>query len=236
LFKWDVAARQRRGATTVLSRERIVLAAVALLDEVGIDGLNMRRLGQRLGTAATAVYWHVQGKDELIVLAADAVWAEIGLPDIEAIGWRAAATAMANDLHAMILRHPWIVPAMSSYLIYGPGKARHDDHALAVFEAAGFVAREVDRAAVAVFAFVLGLAVGSTAEAARRTGPPGAGDEATEPNAAARVLAIAAEYPRLRARGADWVGGDPAAARAANLAFGLEAVLDGLETRIGVQQ
>jgi AcrR family transcriptional regulator len=56
-----------------LTREQIVGAAIDLLDADGLEGLNMRALGQRLGSAATAVYWHVGSKDNLIALAADQV-------------------------------------------------------------------------------------------------------------------------------------------------------------------
>ena len=54
-----------------LTREQIVTAAIDLLDAEGLDGLNMRALGQRLGSAPTAVYWHVGSKDNLMALAAD---------------------------------------------------------------------------------------------------------------------------------------------------------------------
>src|SRR5947209_15413288 len=54
-----------------LTREQIVSAAIDLLDAEGLEGLNMRALGQRLGSAATSVYWHVGSKDNLIALAAD---------------------------------------------------------------------------------------------------------------------------------------------------------------------
>jgi len=40
-----------------LTREQIVEAAIKLLDAEGLEGLNMRGLGKRLGSAATAVYW-----------------------------------------------------------------------------------------------------------------------------------------------------------------------------------
>jgi len=46
-----------------------VAAAVELLDSDGLDGLNMRALGQQLGTAAKATYWHIKTKDELVQLA-----------------------------------------------------------------------------------------------------------------------------------------------------------------------
>src|SRR4029077_8012002 len=40
-----------------LTREQIVSAAIDLLDADGLEGLNMRALGQRLGSAAPAVLW-----------------------------------------------------------------------------------------------------------------------------------------------------------------------------------
>ena len=52
-----------------LTRDQIVDAAVGLLDDEGLEGLNMRALGKRLGSAATAVYWHVGSKSNLIGLA-----------------------------------------------------------------------------------------------------------------------------------------------------------------------
>ena len=52
-----------------LNREQVVNAAIDLLDSEGLEGLNMRALGKRLGSAATAVYWHVGSKDNLIALA-----------------------------------------------------------------------------------------------------------------------------------------------------------------------
>jgi Tetracyclin repressor-like, C-terminal domain len=61
---------------------------------------------------------------------------------------------MANDLHAMLTHHPWL-QAFGSLLSYGPGKARHDDHSLAVYEAAGFTGARAGQAMTTVFTFVL---------------------------------------------------------------------------------
>ena len=107
-----------------LTREQIVSAAIDLLDSEGLEGLNMRALGRRLGSAATAVYWHVGSKDNLIALAGDQAWQEIALPDPGSTDWRTAATQMSAGLHAMLSRHPWLVQAFGSFLMFGPGKAR----------------------------------------------------------------------------------------------------------------
>jgi hypothetical protein len=51
---------------------------------------------------------------------------------------------MAADLFAMLTRHCWLIQAFSSQVLYGAGKARHDDHSLAIYEAAGFTGAQAD--------------------------------------------------------------------------------------------
>jgi AcrR family transcriptional regulator len=89
-----------------LNRGQIVEVAIELLDGAGIEGLSMRRLGKRLNSAATAMYWHVGSKENLVVLAADRVWGEIELLDPVETGRRTAARALVQDTYAMVKRHP----------------------------------------------------------------------------------------------------------------------------------
>ncbi|MFC0435422.1 TetR/AcrR family transcriptional regulator [Kutzneria buriramensis] len=216
-----------------LTREQIVSAAVEVLDTEGLEGLNMRALGKRLNCAATAVYWHVQSKDNLVVLAGDEVWSEIELPDLGVVDWRTAATTMAHGLHAMINRHLWLVPAMSTHLIYGPRKARHDDHCLRLYETAGFSGRDADWALNTVFMFVLGRALGESAELAwqRRLRRSSADEQQQMHESMEKITEIAMQFPRMRARMADW--DDEGEAPADNgFEYGLQTILDGLAVRL----
>lgn len=220
-----------------LTREKIVSAAIDLLDSDGLEGLSMRALGGRLGSAATAVYWHVGSKESLIALAADKAWNEITLPDLARTGWRDAATAMATGLHTMLTRHPWLLQAFGSFLVFSPGKARNDDHTLAIFEAAGFKDTQADQAAAAIFTFVLGNAIGTAAEASltRKLGHDGG--DATEliRDHMAKVTEIASRFPRLRAR-LGKTSAEYAAAPEGSFEFGLRAILDGLEAELATGQ
>ena len=216
-----------------LTLDQIVRTAVQLLDDEGLEGLNMRSLGKRLGAAATAVYWHVKNKDDLVLMAADQVWHEVELPALDAADWRGSATAMADGLHTLFTRHPWLVQAISSHLMYGTGKARYDDHLLGVFETAGFTPDEADRAAGAVFTYVLGNTLGASAVAslARKLRRAGGDTEQQFKETMARAAEAAAGFPRLRARLEDRSGtaaeqyGD---APEGSYATGLRALLDGL--------
>ncbi|MFD5319706.1 TetR/AcrR family transcriptional regulator [Streptomyces sp. NPDC127098] len=221
-------------ARDTLTTDQIVQAAIELLDEEGLDGLNMRSLGKRLGSAATAIYWHIKTKDDLVRLAGDAIWDEIELPDVEAVDWRTAATALATGMHAMLGRHPWFGQAFGSYLLYGPGKSRHDDLSLAVYEKAGFAAADADRAAATVFVHVLGSALGPAAEVSltRRLGRNGEDARRKLADTVARAAEIAARFPRLRERLDTAAAVEYAGAPENSFEFGLRAILDGFEARL----
>ena len=130
------------------------------------------------------------------------MWDEIELPDLDAVDWRTAATRMATGLYAMLARHPWLVQGFGSYLFFGPGKARYDDHTLAVYEAAGFVGADADRAAGAVFTFVLGNALGAAATVSltRRLSRSGENAEELLQETMAKAAEVAERFPRLRTR------------------------------------
>ncbi|MEU9058285.1 TetR/AcrR family transcriptional regulator C-terminal domain-containing protein [Streptomyces sp. NPDC048430] len=221
-------------ARDTLTRDQIVRTAVELLDAEGLAGLNMRALGTRLDSAATAVYWHVKNKDNLVLLATDQVWSELTLPAPRAAGWRAAATVMATDLHAMFTRHPWLVQVLAAHLVHGEGKARHDDRSLAVYESAGFTAAQADQAAGAVFTYVLGNAAGAAATASltRKRDEGGSAAEQQFRHTMAEARKTAMRYPHLRARLDTEAALDYAAAPDNTFEFGLQALLDGLEQRL----
>jgi AcrR family transcriptional regulator len=220
-----------------LTREQIVRTAIHLLDAEGLEGLSMRSLGARLDSAATAVYWHVKSKDNLITLAGDEVWNEIELPDLSVVDWRTAATAMATGLYTMFTTHPWLVQAFGSHLFYGAGKARHDDHSLAVYETAGFAGAEADQAAATVFMFVLGNALGESASVTLRRRLSRDGGDADEliRETIERASDIAMQFPRLRARVESAAASDYAAPPDKSFEFGLQAILDGFEDQLAAR-
>ncbi|WP_333737009.1 TetR/AcrR family transcriptional regulator [Streptomyces sp. IBSBF 2806] len=217
-----------------LTADRIVRAAIELLDDEGLDGLNMRSLAKRLGSAATAVYWHIKTKGDLVRLAGDAIWDEVELPDLDAMDWRAAATAQATGMHAMLTRHPWLGQAFGSHLLYGPGQARHNDLSLAIYEKAGFTPADADRAAGTMLVYVLGSALGPAAQVSlnRRLSMNGASAEQALAEALSSATEIAMQFPRLRKRLDTSAATEYAAAPDNTFEFGLQSLLDGFEARL----
>ena len=140
---------------------------------------------------------------------------------------------MATDLYAMLTRHTWLVQSLGSQVFFGAGRARHDDHILALYETAGFTSAQADQAVATVFTFVLGNALGPAAAASltRKLSRDGGNAEELIREEMAKASEIATRFPRLRAR-----LGTAAAAYAAapenSFEFGLRAILDGLEAQL----
>ncbi|MEO6396684.1 MAG: TetR/AcrR family transcriptional regulator C-terminal domain-containing protein [Devosia sp.] len=60
-------------AKMAVTRDDIVHTAIQLLNEVGLDGLTLRRLATELGISAPTLYWHVRDKRSLLDLMAEAM-------------------------------------------------------------------------------------------------------------------------------------------------------------------
>ena len=63
-----------------IQQEVIVRAALTLLDEVGLEGLTMRRLATALKIQAPSLYWHFPNKQALLDGMADAIFGAVSLP------------------------------------------------------------------------------------------------------------------------------------------------------------
>ncbi|MGW7006254.1 TetR/AcrR family transcriptional regulator [Streptomyces sp. NPDC054933] len=97
-----------------LSRERIVEAAIGLLDTAGEGGLTFRALAERLATGPGAIYWHVTGKNELLSAATDAVVADTMTAGTADTTPQEAIRALALGVFDAIDAHPWIGTQLAS--------------------------------------------------------------------------------------------------------------------------
>jgi AcrR family transcriptional regulator len=87
-----------------LTRERLVEAALGLVDEEGLDGLSMRALATRLDVKAASLYWHVRDRRELLELLAESILE--GIPRARpGEGWRQSALGVAEALRRRVSAH-----------------------------------------------------------------------------------------------------------------------------------
>ncbi|MDX6284106.1 MAG: hypothetical protein QOH03_5177, partial [Kribbellaceae bacterium] len=89
-----------------LSPQRIASTAVAIADAEGLEAITMRRLAAELGVAPMAPYRYVSGKDDLLELMVDRVYADLDLPS--GLDWRGSLRALAVRTRELILKHRWL--------------------------------------------------------------------------------------------------------------------------------
>jgi AcrR family transcriptional regulator len=97
---------QRRA--DALSKERIVEAAVEILDAEGESALTVRALAARLATGSGAIYWHVASKNDLLAAATDDVIARVMTEVVSGVEPREAIRVIALGVFDAIDAHPWV--------------------------------------------------------------------------------------------------------------------------------
>ncbi|MGW4060494.1 TetR/AcrR family transcriptional regulator [Amycolatopsis sp. NPDC004747] len=158
--------------TDGLSKEVIVQAAAAILDDGGEAALTFRALTARLSTGYGAIYHHVANKSDLLAAATDAVIARV------VDGATAGATAGATDggeprealrtvslgLFDAIDAHPW-VGAQLSREPWRPALMEIYERIGRLLEALEVPAEALFDAAGALVNYVLGVAGQNAANA-----------------------------------------------------------------------
>ena len=144
---------ERRRKRKPLDQAQVVQAALALLDEVGLDELTMRRLAQQLGVKAASLYRHVRNKDELLALLGDEISGEI--PAASGKGtWQEQLTEIAWNVRRGLLAHRDAAQVLASSPPVGPRRLRHIEAVLRVLRMTGLRDREAARAAYHLNNFV----------------------------------------------------------------------------------
>ncbi|WP_326565673.1 TetR/AcrR family transcriptional regulator C-terminal domain-containing protein [Amycolatopsis rhabdoformis] len=153
----DTRARPRPPG---LSRDRIVRTAITIADEEGLAALSMRGVAARLGVAAMAPYRYVAGREELVVLMADAAFGERGYPVRPAGDWRVRLELVARTLWSLYRRHPWLAQ-LSPITRPLPlaNLATHAEQALAALDGFGLPAARLCDLHVLFFSYIQGVAI-----------------------------------------------------------------------------
>ncbi|GAA4578372.1 TetR family transcriptional regulator ActII [Planotetraspora phitsanulokensis] len=102
---WERPRKRQAPARIPLTRERIVEAAFVVLDRDGYDKLSMRQVAAELGVAVSALYVHVDDKDELLQLMYNRLFDDVELPEPDPETWQEQIKDFARDGRQRLLRH-----------------------------------------------------------------------------------------------------------------------------------
>jgi AcrR family transcriptional regulator len=130
--------RRRRPAREPLTRERIVAAAITILDRDGLDAVSTRRVAEDLGTGSASLYAHVASRDELLELMVDRIAGEVEVPEPDPAHWQDQLRTYAQHAQQVWARHADITRASLASIPTGPNRLRVVEGLLAILRAAGF--------------------------------------------------------------------------------------------------
>ncbi|MDH6125349.1 AcrR family transcriptional regulator [Kitasatospora sp. GP82] len=208
-------AMMARPRTPLLSRDRIVTTALALIDTEGLEGLSTRRLATELSVSGPSLYNHFATKDDLLDAVVDTVMGEVDLGMFEgqeAPEWRTALRDWARSYRAALAAHPNIVPVLAQGPGRRPNALRLADAVFGCLVDAGWPRGQATRIGALMRYFITGSALGSFAA--------GFPEDAQ---------VYAAEYPHLGE--AHLLAEHRRSIDEGAFETGLEALLDGLELR-----
>ena len=129
--------RMRHDRRTPLTRDRVLRAAISLVDADGIDALSMRKLGRALGVEAMSLYNHVARKEDILDGIADHVLKQIDLPTA-GCDWESAIWKCAVSAHEILSAHPWACNLIMSIPRPLPSRLQYMDSVLRCLREAGF--------------------------------------------------------------------------------------------------
>ncbi|GLY66693.1 TetR/AcrR family transcriptional regulator C-terminal domain-containing protein [Amycolatopsis taiwanensis] len=210
-------------ATEKITADTIASAALDLLNETGLDGLTMRRVGERLGVRAAALYWHIKNKQQLLDAMATIMFTE-AVDGLEAprrgVTWQDWASHWAGQLRRTMLRYRDGARVFAGTDITSPVMYRIIELTLRTLQDAGFTLRDAARG----FPALLHYTVGFTIEEQARTGLAYGDDSPYQPDPMAETI-DAARFPLTAEARGDLFDLDTDA----NFEHGLRVILAGLE-------
>jgi AcrR family transcriptional regulator len=214
-------------ARVPLDRDRVLMSALDLVDEEGLEALTMRRLGRRLDRNPMTLYRYVTSHDELLDGVVEVVVGLLEIPSGEG-SWQEDLRITAHRFRDIALDHPHALPLVATRPLATPlglrplGTLRPLERILEILEEAGFSPRDALHVYRAYFALLLGHVLGELQELV------------TDPDETDALLRLglhhlpAKEFPRTRALADEFVGYDGAA----ELDRSVTVLLTGLSTQL----
>jgi AcrR family transcriptional regulator len=144
---------------TPLTRERIVDAALGLMDTDGLEAVTMRRVAREVGVEAMSLYHHVRDKDDLLQAVCDRVMASFEFPE-EGGDWAARCKAGARSWRRLLQAHPDVMRLFAE--THGPSPSSPEsllptEYALGLLREAGLSDRDTVQAFHAFGGYIQGF-------------------------------------------------------------------------------
>jgi len=193
-----------------LTRADIVETALRVRLDHDARELSMRRLAAALDVTPMALYRHFAGKDEILLDMADALLAQLELPD-PGSGWQPYLRALALQMRSLLRAEPFVVQVFARRPMVTAASQRRLAIATDALVRAGFTVDGAASAYATVHIYNLGFCM--LEQARRASGSLDAPPDTTTPEAA-RISGFVSEDQFLAGLDAILAGITPDASNA----------------------
>lgn len=123
-----------------LTKEQIIVTAIAIADKGGINALSMRKLAGELNVKAMSLYYHFRTKDELITQMADKLVTFIAFAEGDEntpSDWRTIMLNRAKSAMALFQKHAWLPFVLDSQIHSGKNRLEYLNNYIGTLRRAG---------------------------------------------------------------------------------------------------
>ncbi|MFG2227816.1 TetR/AcrR family transcriptional regulator C-terminal domain-containing protein [Streptomyces sp. NPDC048644] len=150
-----------------IDRKQVVDTALRLLNDVGLDGLTLRRIAKELNVQAPALYWHFKNKQELLDEMATEIFRRMTapflagscVPDALGVTWQDAMRLTCSALRRELLGYRDGGKVFSGTRMTDAGYAPLLDAILRRFTDAGFTLPDAVRAWWTAYNYTIGVVI-----------------------------------------------------------------------------
>ncbi|MFI1796697.1 TetR/AcrR family transcriptional regulator C-terminal domain-containing protein [Streptomyces sp. NPDC020379] len=208
---------------TRIDRALVARTALDLLNEVGLEGLTLRRIAKELNVQAPALYWHFKNKQELLDEVATEMFRRMAAPLAAAEGdtWQERMAAAIRELRRFLLSYRDGAKVFSGTRLTDVSYATPLESLLRDCVEAGFTPRAAARGWFTVITYTVGYVI---EEQSVHPAPTGERDPAYDLEARARRLV---GYPLADEAGREFFGD-----LEAGYEDGLRAIIAGVEATL----
>ncbi|MBP6116747.1 MAG: TetR/AcrR family transcriptional regulator C-terminal domain-containing protein [Neisseriaceae bacterium] len=142
------------------AQEHIIATALDLLDELGLEGLTMRKLAQALKIQVPSLYWHFKNKEALLEAVADTLLASVAQQPITLDEeWSTQLMAVATDIRQALLRRRDGARFLATTYPISENGARVTTYMIQLLKNAGADEQTATWSVIAMISYVIGFTI-----------------------------------------------------------------------------
>ena len=146
-----------RPTSPLLSREKIALAAIEMLDSG--QELKIQPLAKRLGVSLSSLYHHVDGREGIVHAMREVLSGQYVLPTPDGDTWQDAVRAGVGSLWRLYADHPRVMIHLLGVTIEEPQTLRLYESLVSALKRTGLPEGEVLSTVEVLDAFAFGVAI-----------------------------------------------------------------------------